>query len=153
VLGLAETGDALAVLASAAGRRPSRLRPALRSLLCATRTDWQRFDDLFDAYWLGRGMRRVQQLSGTPGESRSALRRLAEAAVPAQAVAPDHVEHRDGAAEDNPADANGRREGASRSDALAVADFRHIVDPRDVAEVHVLARRLARRMRARTGSL
>jgi len=148
VLGLAETGDALAVLASPAGRRSSRLKPALRSLLCATRTDWQRFDDLFDAYWLGRGMRRVQQSSGAPGEIRT-LRRLAEATAPAAAGTPDHVEHRDGAGHDNPAGASGRREGASRAEALAVADFRHIVDPRDVEEAHALARRLARRMRAR----
>jgi uncharacterized protein with von Willebrand factor type A (vWA) domain len=32
---------------------------------------------------------------------------------------------------------------------LAVADFRHIVDPRDVAEAHALAERLAKKMRAR----
>jgi uncharacterized protein with von Willebrand factor type A (vWA) domain len=94
-------------------------------------------------------MRRVQQLSGAPGESRASLRRLAQAAAPAQAGSPDHVEHRDGAGQDNPADAYARREGASRSEALAVADFRHIVDPRDVEEAHALARRLARRVRAR----
>ena len=43
----------------------------------------------------------------------------------AHAGAPDHVERRDGAGHDNPADASGRREGASRAAALAVADFRH----------------------------
>jgi uncharacterized protein with von Willebrand factor type A (vWA) domain len=150
VLGLAETRDALAVLASPAAQRPSLLKPALRSLLCATRSDWQRFDDLFDAFWLGRGMRRVWQISGMPTESRASLRRLAEAATALQAGLPDHVERRrDGLEHDNPADARGRREGASRAEALSVADFRHIVDPRDVEAAHALAHRLARNMRAR----
>ena len=62
-VGLAETRDALQVLTSPAAMRPSALKPALRSLLCATHGDWQRFDELFDAYWLGRGMRRGQQVS------------------------------------------------------------------------------------------
>jgi uncharacterized protein len=149
VLGLAETRDAAAVLASPAASRASLLKPALRALTCANRSDWQRFDDLFDAYWLGRGMRRVQQISGAPSESRASLRRLAEAAAAAQAGQPDHVERRDGAEHDNPADARGRREGASRAETLSVADFRHIVDPRDVEEAHALARRLAKSMRAR----
>jgi len=149
VLGLAETRDAAAVLASPAAGRASSLKAALRSLTCANRSDWQRFDELFDAFWLGRGMRRVQQISGAPSESRGSLRRLAEAAAAAPAGSPDHVERRDGPEHDNPADARGRREGASRAEALTVADFRHIVDPRDVEEAHALARRLAKSMRAR----
>jgi uncharacterized protein with von Willebrand factor type A (vWA) domain len=35
-IGLAETQDALAVLASPAAFRPSSLKPALRALFCAT---------------------------------------------------------------------------------------------------------------------
>src|SRR5271163_2708479 len=63
-VGLAESRDALAVLASPAGRRPSLLKPALRALFSATREDWRRFDELFDAFWRGTGMRRVQPLGG-----------------------------------------------------------------------------------------
>ena len=66
-VGLAETRDALAVLASPAAVRPSTLKPALKALFCATHSDWERFDEIFDAYWLGRGMRRAQTLSGTAG--------------------------------------------------------------------------------------
>jgi uncharacterized protein with von Willebrand factor type A (vWA) domain len=149
-VGLAETRDALSVLASPAAARPALLKPALRSLLCATRSDWEKFDEIFEAFWRGRGARRVQQISGAPSESRASLRRLAEAGAPqAAAGAPDHVERRDGPESDNPADGRGRREGASRAETLAAADFRHIVDPRDVAEAHALAARLAKTMRAR----
>ena len=56
-VGLAETQDALAVFASPAAVRPSSLKPALRALFCATHSDWERFDEVFDAYWGGRHMR------------------------------------------------------------------------------------------------
>src|SRR5262249_29265081 len=43
----------------------------------------------------------------------------------------------------------GRCEGASRSENLASVDIRHIIDPEEIAQVRVLAARLARVMRAR----
>src|SRR5208283_4471165 len=40
-VGLAESRDALAVVASPAGRRPALLKPALRALFSATREEWR----------------------------------------------------------------------------------------------------------------
>jgi uncharacterized protein with von Willebrand factor type A (vWA) domain len=149
-VGLAETRDALAVLVSPAAARPSALKPALRSLFCATHSDWQRFDEIFEAYWRGRGMRRVTPLAGTASQSRAPVRRLPAAGVPqAPAGLPDRVERHDHAGADQSADPSGRREGASRAETLAAADMRHIVDPDDIAQAHALAARLARTMRAR----
>src|SRR5262252_5609599 len=149
-VGLAETRDALSILASPAAARPSALRPTLRALFCATRSDWERFDEIFDAYWRGRGMRRLRTLSGTPTESRTSLRRLAEAGEQSQPTGlPDHAEYRSGSIADHSAAGRHRRQGASRADSLEVSDLRHIVDPVDVARVHALATRLARTMRAR----
>ncbi|HKD30420.1 MAG TPA: VWA domain-containing protein [Xanthobacteraceae bacterium] len=149
-VGLAETRDALSILASPAAARPSALRPTLRALFCATRSDWERFDEIFDAYWQGRGMRRVRALSGTPTESRTSLRRLAEAGEQLQPRGlPDHAEHRSGSVADHSAAKHDRRQGASRAESLEATDLRHIVDPADIARVHALAARLARAMRAR----
>jgi len=136
------------LLALPLAARPSALRPALRSLLCATHSDWERFDDIFEAFWRGRGLRQTRTLTGSPTDGRAPLRRIAEAAGPqGPAGLPDHVERRhDG---DGPGDGRGRREGASRFDNLAATDMRHIVDPADVAQTHALAARLARVMRAR----
>lgn len=148
-IGLAETQDALRLLASPVAMRPSSLKPALRALFCANHSDWEKFDELFDAFWLGRGIRQRTTVSGSPDRSRTSLRRLAEAssAPGGESGQPDHVERRAG---DAPAAGGaGRREGASRHDKLAVADLRHIVDPQDIAQVHALAGRLARVMRAR----
>jgi len=148
-VGLAETRDALAILSSPAAVRPSLLKPALRALFCATRSDWERFDEIFDAYWKGRGMRQVRTLSGTPIESRTSLRRLAEAGEQSQSAGlPDHAEHRSGTVAD-PAAGRHRRQGASQAESLEAADLRHIVDPADIARVHALTSRLARTMRAR----
>jgi uncharacterized protein with von Willebrand factor type A (vWA) domain len=149
-VGLAETGDALSILASPAAVRPSSLKPALRALFCATHSDWERFDEIFDAYWQGRDMRQRQVISGAPQASHAPARRLAEAHVPQEALGlPDHVERRSDQDEAAPADGRGRREGASRVEALSATDLRHIIDPDDVAATHALAARLARVMRAR----
>ena len=147
-VGLAETRDALSLLTSPAAQRPSSLKPALRALFCATRSDWERFDEIFDAFWRGRHMRARHVLSGLAGGSAAAARRLAQAPTPRDAPGlPDHVERRsDG---EGFADARARREGASRAENLAAADLRHIVDPADIEEAHALAARLARAMRVR----
>ncbi|HKB22688.1 MAG TPA: carbon monoxide dehydrogenase, partial [Methyloceanibacter sp.] len=42
-LGLKESEDAARVLASDAGRRAVTLRAALKALLCARRSDWDKF--------------------------------------------------------------------------------------------------------------
>src|ERR1700675_42142 len=94
-VGLAETRDALQVLASPAALRPDSLKPALRALFCATHSDWERFDEIFGAFWRGRDMRQRQVLSGTPNSAHAPARRLAEAQVPRDALGlPDHVERR-----------------------------------------------------------
>ena len=148
-IGLAETRDAVEVLASPAAARASQLKPALRALFAADHGDWERFDALFDAYWLGQGMRQAVRVAGTPKESRKPARRLRGGELPAgSAGAPDHAEQRS-PGEDNPADGRGRRGGATRNEELAAADVRHIADPEEVAEAHALAARLARQMRAR----
>jgi uncharacterized protein with von Willebrand factor type A (vWA) domain len=148
--GLAETRDALTILASPIALRPSLLRPALRALFCANRSDWERFDEIFDAFWLGRGMRPARTLSGVAAESQMSSKRVRGAEIPHVEVGPpDHVERRLGPEGEETADGRGKREGASRAEALARADMRHIAVPEDIAAAYALAARLARKMRAR----
>jgi uncharacterized protein len=147
-IGLAETRDALAILTSRAAMRPSSLKPALRSLMCATHSDWERFDEIFDGYWLRRGMRSRQILTGTPSQHSPALKRLPGLGSPSESsAAPDHVERGD--LPKGESHGRGRREGASRAENMATIDMRHVSDPADLAAAHALAERLARSMRAR----
>jgi uncharacterized protein len=148
-VGLAETRDALEILAAPLAARPSTLKPALRSLFCATHSDWERFDEIFDAYWLGRGIRQARTLSGSALQSRAPARNLKDVGPRAGTPGlPDYVERRNDGG-DSPGDGRGKREGASRFENLATTDLRHIVDPAHIAQAHALAARLSRVMRAR----
>ena len=148
-VGLAETGDALAILAGPLAARSSTLKPAFRALFCATHSDWDRFDDIFDVYWLGRSVHQARILAGSALEGRAPGRRLKNVGYPAGAAGlPDHSERRHDVGDDT-GDGRGRREGASRIENLASTDLRHIVDAADIAQAHALAARLSRVMRAR----
>ena len=148
-IGLAETADALETLAAPLATRPSTLKPALRSLFCARHSDWERFDEIFDAFWQGRGVRRARMLAGAALQSQAPARHLKDVGPRAGTPRlPNHAERRtDGG--DSPGDGRGKREGASRFENLANTDLRDIVDPTDIAQAHALAARLSRVMRAR----
>jgi uncharacterized protein len=149
-VGLAETRDALALLASPVATRPTALKPALRALFCATHSDWEKFDEIFDAFWLGRGRRQARVLSGAPGATPARPRRIAEAGNrEGPHGLPDHVQRRADDDGQSVAQGRGKREGATRAENLAATDLRHIVDPDDIARTQALAERLARVMRAR----
>ncbi len=148
-VGIAETADALAILTLFLAARPASLKPALRTLFCATHSDWERFDKIFDAFWLAHGVRQARVLEGAAPESLARVRELKDlGARGGKRGLPDHVERRNDNG-DSPGDGRGKREGASRFENLAGTDLRHIVDPADIAQAHALAERLARVMRAR----
>jgi uncharacterized protein len=147
--GLAESADALAILASPRAARPSRLKPALRALFCATHSDWSRFDQIFDAHWLSEGRARTRVVASGARQDRAREQRLLEGGPPEETKGlPDRVVRR--AVDGDAAGAErGEHEGASGTERLGKTDMRHIVDPDEIAAAHALAVRLARRMRAR----
>ncbi len=147
-IGLAETRDALSILTSPASQRASSLKPALRALFSADRSDFERFDEIFAAFWESRHIRTRLKSSGrgddpkpaAPSRRQRGLQGLPERR--AAWIGP-------GARRDIPAEGEARREGASRAEALASVDLRHIVDPDEIVRTHALAARLAHQMRAR----
>ena len=148
-VGLAETADALSILVMSAADKPATLKPALRTLFCATRSDWERFDEIFEAFWLARGIRQARVLAGAAPEGAAPVRALKDVGPRGgKPGLPDHVERRqdDGGYS---VDGRGKREGASRAENLASIDLRHIVNPEEIRDAHALAERLARVMRAR----
>jgi uncharacterized protein with von Willebrand factor type A (vWA) domain len=146
-VGLAETRDALSILTSPAAAKASSLRPAFRALFSADRSDFQRFDEIFSAFWSGQGVRRrFQTVSG--GLARKEASRRTEVGPTKRKAGPDHVE-RAVAGDESSTDGHSQREGASSAEALQSADIRNIVDPDEIARTHALAERLARTMRAR----
>jgi uncharacterized protein with von Willebrand factor type A (vWA) domain len=141
-LGLREAEDAARAAEAASVAEPEPLRRGLRTLLCSCERDWRQFDELFDAYWLRRGMRRMVVSRGSAGGARAWR---SGTAIPGLEL-PDRAERESGVAD---AFAAGRMGGASATESLAEADLRHIHDPDEIERLHALAERLAARMRHR----
>lgn len=148
-VGLGEGQDAATLMASGIAAKPELMRSAFKHLFCARKDDWDRFDGLFDAFWLGKRVRSRTTVSGgsTPTGNRQTVMRD-DAATKAEALMGDQVTPQD-EADDGEAGGEGRMEGASRADSLAETDFRKLADPADIARAHAVAARLAEVMRAR----
>src|SRR6266705_6654872 len=68
-VGLHEGRDAAALMAAGYVEKPGLLRSALKHLFSARKSDWDRFDGIFDAFWLGK---RVKSRSLTIGSAKAA---------------------------------------------------------------------------------
>src|SRR5262245_25427618 len=81
-VGLGEARDALRVAGALDLSRPTQLRAALKPLLVQRREEAQRFDTLFDAYWLRRGVKRGGRPAATAPGGGQAQRRPSLGPVP-----------------------------------------------------------------------
>ena len=148
-IGLAEARDAAALMAAGYAEKPALLREAFKHLFTARKSEWERFDGLFDAFWLGKRVRSRVAVAGSAGpQANPALKSLDEQSRQNQGNQPtDQVPTGDEGEVDQ--DGEGRMEGASVTDNIAQTDFRKLVDPDAVEQAHAIAERLARAMRTR----
>lgn len=149
-VGMPEARDALNLIEAGYAVRPGSLRVALRALFCARRADWDKFEELFDAHWLGAGMRGATVVSGSPQKAPAGMKKVPGFGDQQQGAGglPDHVK-RGSEEEEAASGGEGTRGGASRGEVLETTDLRHVAEPDAIAEVNELAERLARRMRYR----
>ena len=56
-VGLAEGQDAAELMTAGYAAKPGLLRSAFKHLFSARKSDWEKFDGIFDAFWLGRRVR------------------------------------------------------------------------------------------------
>jgi uncharacterized protein with von Willebrand factor type A (vWA) domain len=149
-VGLHEGRDAAALMAAGYAQKPTLLRSAFKHLFSARKSDWEKFDGLFDAFWLGK---RVKSRSVTVGSTKAAnspsLKSLQETKSERAGSerATDQIPSVDDAPQDRAGE--GRMEGASRADNLAEIDFRKMADPDQIEQAHTVAARLAKTMRTR----
>jgi len=150
-VGLPEGRDAVALMAAGYAEKPGLLRSAFKHLFSTRKSDWDKFDGLFDAFWLGQ---RVRSRSLTIGAAKAAnspsLKSLQDrkSEPAAGEAATDRIPSADDDAPEDRA-GEGRKEGASRADNLAEIDFRRMADPAQIEQAHEAAARLARIMRTR----
>jgi uncharacterized protein len=146
--GFAETQDALALLTDPIAKHSSRLCPAFPALFCGRRSDWEKFDEIFAAFWLSRGVKSALRTSGSARNHRAAPgQSFAAGDPPANTGEPDRVARVPN--ESAVADGCGRCEGASTAESFAKTDFRHMTDPAEIEAAYALAERLASSMRVR----
>src|SRR5580698_9531651 len=149
-VGLREGQDAAALMAAGYAQQPRLLRSAFKHLFSARKSDWDRFDGLFDAFWLGK---RVKSRSRTMGSAKTAnspsLKSLQnnKSERGGNEAASDQILSTNDAPQDRSGE--GRMEGASRAADLAEIDFRKMADPDQIEEAHAVAAQLARTMRTR----
>jgi uncharacterized protein len=149
-VGLAEGQDAASLMTEGYAARPGLLRSAFKHLFSARKSDWDKFDGIFEAFWLGK---RVRSRSITAGSAKAAnnpsLKSLQDAGArqAGSQSATDQIPSGD----DAPAGraSEGRMEGASRAENLAEIDFRKLADPDQIEAAHAAAARLAKAMRTR----
>lgn len=135
--------DSLQLIATTGIVQRERLRHLLRPLYCQRHTDWQRFDEIFDAFWMPPNRRRLRGNHGG-GERQQAP---PEGPTPGEGAMAAEVEGSgEGEADSGQGAGSG---GASRGEALGQRDFALLDDPREMQAAALLAERLARRWRRR----
>lgn len=124
---------------------PRRMRWGLRALLCSSYDDWQRFDELFDAYWKHANRTRVQRSSyskkmdGNNGLNNG----VKPGSGSSQVAEADHAEQGDS----SDAGDGGSKGGASAGEITARTDFRLLADAAQMREMEQMLERLAKQMR------
>jgi uncharacterized protein with von Willebrand factor type A (vWA) domain len=147
--GLPETETALRALDRITASNINDVRSALKSVCANDVERYAKFDDLFNAYWLNKGLVRdkTQPIADphrkSPGQS-SALMQSAQSQR--GAGSPD--------VPDNSRDSEAEQSGAGRLVASRTANLKHIdlralMTPQELAQAEVLARRIGRAMRDR----
>jgi len=147
-VGPSETMDALTVLNRTGTTDAKAAKLGLKTLLAGRHDEWRRFDELFEAYWVGRGKARAPTMRPHGGIQMGTAK---------PGIWSDHL----------PADpsrrhteATGTGDGAgalrgvgklvaSADQSLALTDLRHMVDPDEMAAAERLAYQLASSMRYR----
>src|SRR6202158_15925 len=149
-VGLREGQDAAVLMAAGYADRPGLLRSAFKHLFSARKSDWEKFDGLFDAFWLGK---RVKSRSLTTGAAKAAnspsLKGLGDNRPDRSGLEPatDQIPSSDEAPDERSGEAG--MEAASAADNLAEVDFRKMADPEQIEQAHAVAAQLAKTMRTR----
>src|SRR5580700_5933502 len=122
-VGLHEGRDAAALMAAGYAEKPALLRTAFKHLFSARKSDWEKFDGLFDAFWLGKRVRSRSLITGTTKAANSpSLKSLQDkGSEPTEGkTATDQISSADDAPEGRAGE--GRAEGASRAENLSEVD-------------------------------
>ena len=145
-VGPSETADALAALSHINALNPGEVRLALKTLLTPNMDIWNRFDDLFDAYWYNTGLKRqdkanehVRVQSARPVLWQNHFDNVSQGGENSNQIAPD-------SGECDSESMDGRLV-ATKTKSLTRRDLRELMDDETLKEAEAVAYRLARSIR------
>ncbi|SEW32718.1 Uncharacterized conserved protein, contains von Willebrand factor type A (vWA) domain [Cognatiyoonia koreensis] len=146
-LGVSETELALSALCEVDASQPNHSRQALKAVCTSCKEEVERFDDLFDSYWMDAGRVKQKIVQAPPSEGDDSVHSSRDA----------KGEDTGGAGSANAPDVgNGeaQSDGEGRLIAIEVRnlmrkDLRDLVRPEDIAKAEEVARRLGAALRDR----
>lgn len=145
-VGVQETLDSQRLAEAVGITNKRRLQQGLKSLLCASADDWERFDTLFDTYWK-RNKPRQNTIASIGGQApREAS--LSESGEPGSDASFD-VPEADALDAAGAASGDLSQGGASAAESLNSKNFDKLSDTAELRRMEDLAERLARRIRQR----
>ena len=147
-LGPGESELALRVLEATGSLDPRAHRLGLKTALCAGHDQWGRFDDLFEAYWFGKGRtREVASVTNRAKTDKSSVAKLWDRALSQDGLKKTDSQTSQGEIDEPEGDGGHGRLIASRRTTMLRRDLREIVDPDEILEAERLALQLAQAIR------
>ena len=146
-VGIKETLDAQHLASVVDLTDKTQVQRGLKTLLCSSPGDWERFDSVFEHYW-----NRDKSRQGTVSIIGGKLPRraaLSQSAGQPGAGARFDVPSADALDGEGAADGNLAQSGASRGESLETRNFNQLAEAAELRHMEALAERLARRIRQR----
>ena len=146
-IGVREELDALVVAKHCDITDQKRLHWGLRSLLCSSSNEWQRFDKLYHVYWL-QHVKRSNFVQGSSPGGKLSVDTVSQDPTDSQEIrAVDKCSLDDDG--DQEIGQGGTRSGASIRQTHMQTDFRFLTDGHQMQLMEHMVERLARRFRRR----
>ncbi|MBE1298077.1 MAG: VWA domain-containing protein [Rhodobacteraceae bacterium] len=146
-LGVAETGTALAALGAVEAANPSEARAALRAVCAGRAEDVDRFDTLFDSFWMDAGRVRQKTVPSDKTNKNDDMRSSRKDAGETEAEGAGTIQAPGGSGGgEAESDGTGRLV-ASDVKNLMKKDLRDLVDPEDIRKAEAVAVRLGQALR------
>lgn len=145
-LGVGEAMLALDALCNVEAQSPDEARAALKAVCTSCTEDVERFDELFDSFWLNGGRvrtRYTQKANAVASPQVHSSRRLSDNLSAGGSGDPSQADDGEGEVEQG---GEGKLVASSARN-LFKTDLRELVRPEDIAEAEVVARRLGEALR------
>lgn len=147
-VGVGETDTALQALTYVQASNPDETRRALKTVCTGCGEDVERFDDLFDSFWLNGGRVRQKVMPGQTSVNTDDVHSSRPAKTEQVSSKAGSATTPDGGNGDAEEDGEGKLVATSVQN-LMKKDLRDLIQPEDIVEAEAIARRLGAALRDR----